>query len=304
MASSLKAVDIAAAVAKVCPGSDVAEIIPRTGGQLSTVFEVLRTAADRLIVKVYAAEWAWKQAKEVHVYGLLAAELDGTIPHVVHAEPGADGRDAFTILTKLDGVPLSEVDPPDWRATYAQLGQLIACVHRIPQPAYGYLTDQILDPLPDNDQYMRRQFAKKLGEFVELGGDHTLHDAIREYVDQRQGLFAASQSAVLCHNDFHEGNVLVDPETWRVTGFIDVENAIAADPLIDLAKTASYSIRGNAEKLAGLVEGYGALPDDWEDRIRLYRVYHSLELWDWFASIGETTHLDSIAAELAELVDR
>ncbi|HET6986484.1 MAG TPA: aminoglycoside phosphotransferase family protein, partial [Kribbella sp.] len=203
-----------------------------------------------------------------------------------------------------DGVPLSETDPPDWRATYVKLGHLLARVHRIPQSAYGYLTDRILDPLPDNDQYMRRQFAKKLDEFEQLEGDPGLHKAIGGYVDAHNGLFAANQSPVLCHNDFHEGNVLVDPVTWRVTGFIDVENAIAADPLVDLAKTASYSIRGNADKLAGLTEGYGALPDDWEDRTQLYRVYHSLELWDWFKSIGETTHLDSIAAELAELVNR
>lgn len=286
-------------VAKASPGSEIAEVVQRTGGQLSTVVEVSCRGADPLIVKVYAPEWAWKQAKEVHVYQLLATELDGAIPQVVHA----DEHDSFTVLTKLDGVPLSEIDPPDWRATYAELGQLLARVHRIPQPAYGYLTDRILDPLPDNDQYMRRQFTQKLGEFEELGGDPGLRDAIRAYVDARSGLFAENRTAVLCHNDFHEGNVLVDPATGRVTGFIDVENAIAADPLIDLAKTVSYSIRDNPDKLAGLVDGYGVLPDDWADRLQLYRVYHSLELWDWFRSIGETTHLESIAAELAGLVD-
>ena len=287
-------------VTKACPGAEVAEVVQRTGGQLSTVYEVRRTDGDPLIVKLYAPEWAWKQAKEAHVYGLLAEQLNGSIPHVLHAEPGDD---AFTVMTRLDGVPLSDLEPPDWRATYQELGRLLAAVHRIPQPAYGYLTDRILHPLPDNDQYMRRQFAQKLGEFEQLGGDPALRARIRAYVDQRAGLFAANHAAVLCHNDFHEGNVLVDPATWRVTGFIDVENAIAADPLIDLAKTVLYSIHDNEEKLASLVEGYGALPDDWRERVLLYRVYHSLELWDWFKTIGETTHLDGIAAELAELVD-
>lgn len=287
-------------IAAIVPDSE--EIIQRTGGQLSTVFEVRRTSGDPLIVKVYAPEWAWKQAKEVHVYGLLADVLGDSIPQVIRAEPAGE-QDAFTILTKLDGVPLSELDPPDWQATYRQLGRLLREVHRIPQPAYGYLTDQILDPLPDNDQYMRRQFTKKLAEFDQLGGDRTLSKAIEQYVDQHVSLFRANQAPVLCHNDFHEGNVLVDPETWQVTGFIDVENAIAADPLIDLAKTVSYSIQGNADKLAGLTDGYGVLPDDWEERVHLYRAYHSLELWDWFKSIGETTYLDSIATELAELVN-
>ena len=107
---------------------------------------------------------------------------------------------------------------------------------------------------------------------------------------------------VLCHNDFHDGNVLVEPATGRVTGFIDVENAIAADPLMDLAKTQSYSIHGDEQKLAGLQEGYGDLPPDWRERTTLYRLYHSLELWDWFASIGTTVHLDGIARDMAEIV--
>jgi aminoglycoside phosphotransferase (APT) family kinase protein len=290
-------VDIAAMVAQACPGSEITEVVRRTGGQLSTVYEVRRTAADPLIVKVYAPEWEWKQAKEVHVYELMARQLDGRIPRVVHV--GA----SFTILTKLEGVPLSQLEPPDWRAMYVQLGQLLAAIHRLPQPAYGYLTDEILEPLPDNTQYMRRQFGKKIREFEDLGGDRALQERIAQYVETHAELFQANTAAALCHNDFHEGNVLVDPATWRVTGFIDVENAIAADPLIDLAKTESYSIGGNDEKLAGLIDGYGDLPPDWRERTTLYRLYHSLELWDWFKSTDKTEHLDSIAADMAEIVN-
>jgi aminoglycoside phosphotransferase (APT) family kinase protein len=290
--------DIVGIVARACPGSEIENVVRRTGGQLSTVFEVRRTAGEPLIVKVYEPEWAWKQAKEVHVYGLLSAELGDAVPHVIHT------GDRFTVLSKLDGVPLSETDPPDWRATYEQLGQLLAGIHRIGQPAYGYLTDEILDPLPDNTQYMRRQFAEKLREFADLGGDSDLHERIHQYVESHAGLFEANATPALCHNDFHEGNVLVDPVTWRVSGFIDVENAIAADPLMDLAKTESYSIRGNAEKLDGLRNGYGELPPDWRERTTVYRLYHSLELWDWFASTGNTVHLGNLARDMAETVDR
>jgi aminoglycoside phosphotransferase (APT) family kinase protein len=272
------------------------EIIPRTGGELNTVFEVRRPAADPVIVKVYTPESAWKQAKEIHVYTLLATHLPDAVPRIVQV------GDHFTVLTKLDGVPLSETDPPDWRSTYVQLGRLLKAIHCIEQPAYGYLTDTILDPLPDNTQYMRRQFTSKLREFTELGGDRRLHDRIHEYVDQHAVLLASNATPALCHNDFHEGNVLVDPATWRVTGFVDVENAIAADPLMDLAKTEAYSSRGELAK-DGLREGYGSLPADWRERTTLYRLYHALELWDWFASIGRTTHLGNLARDMAGIVE-
>ena len=45
-------------------------------------------------------------------------------------------------------------------------------------------------------------------------------------------------------------------------GVIDVENAVAADPLHDLAKTNCYSIRGDPATLAGLLEGYEITHDE------------------------------------------
>lgn len=262
---------------------------------MSTVFEV-RTSDTPVIVKVYEDEWAWKQAKEVHVYGLLAERLEGSIPTVLLAADNKEFGKAYTVMTKLDGQPLSEVEQSDRRMIYQQVGRLLRAVHEVPQSAYGYLTDRVLDPLPTNELYMRRRFEKKLREFAELGGERSLHGSIERYVAEHVELLAGCTAPVLCHNDFHEGNVLVDG--LRVTGFVDVENAIAADPLLDLAKTDCYSIRGDDDKLAGLVNGYGDLPDDWRERMKLYRIYHALELWDWFCSIGNTGPLGGIAADI------
>jgi aminoglycoside phosphotransferase (APT) family kinase protein len=291
--------DVAGMVRKALPDWTIAEILPRSGGQLATVFEVRHADGDAVIVKVYDPEWAWKQAKEVYVYGLLEPSLKDLAPTVIHAGPAGDTH-AFTVLSKLDGVPLSEVTPPDYRPIYEQAGALLAKIHRIPQPAYGYLTDQVLEPLPSNDLYMRRQFAKKLDEFQKLGGDPALHTRITRYVAEHP--FTADTQPVLCHNDFHEGNLLVDPETWRLTGIIDVENAIAADPLIDLAKAQYYSIKDDDSKLEGLLTGYGELPAGWKQRTTTYRLYHALELWDWFKLIGVTDPLESIAGDLADML--
>jgi hygromycin-B 7''-O-kinase len=291
--------DVAGMVGTALPGWEIAEIVPRSGGQLSTVFEVREAGGDAVVVKVYEPEWAWKQAKEVYVYGVLAPEVGELVPSVVHAEPAGE-RFAFTVLSKVDGVPLSEVTGADYRKVYEQAGELLARIHRIPQPAYGYLTDQVLEPLPTNELYMARQFAKKLKEFEELGGDPELQQRIAAYVAEHP--VTADVTPVLCHNDFHEGNLLVDPETWQLNGIIDVENAIAADPLLDLAKAQYYSIKEDRAKLDGLVKGYGELPADWEERTTTYRLYHALELWDWFKLIGVTDPLDSIANDIAEIL--
>ncbi|GAB2561718.1 phosphotransferase family protein [Kribbella endophytica] len=291
--------DVAGMVGTALPGWGIAEILPRSGGGLSAVFEVRGVDGKAVIVKVYEPQWAWKQAKEVYVYGVLAPVVGELVPSVVHVEPAGE-RSAFTVLSKVDGVPLSEVTGADYRTIYEQAGALLGRIHRIRQPAYGYLTDQVLEPLPDNEQYMARQFAKKLREFEELGGDAGLHARITEYVAEHP--VVADVSPVLCHNDFHEGNLLVDPETSELNGIIDVENAIAADPLLDLAKAQYYSIKDDRAKLDGLLAGYGELPADWEERTTTYRLYHALELWDWFKLIGVTDPLDSIARDIAEIL--
>ncbi|GAA0573473.1 aminoglycoside phosphotransferase family protein [Kribbella sandramycini] len=279
-------------LAKARPNSRVTGVRERTGGQLSSVYEVGCAGEEPVIVKVYKPEWAWKQAKEVHVYGLLAAEFTTEVPQVLHAEPAGE-QDAFTVLTKLEGLPLSEATPPDWHAVYVQVGQLLKRLHQIPQTEFGYLVDTILEPMPDAESYLRSQFTKKLAEFT---GDQSLKQRIETFVATQPPVQA---TPVLCHNDFHEGNLLIDPATWRITGFIDVENAIAADPLLDVAKTIAYAVEGDAAKLQGLTDGYGEFP---ADVIALYQVFHWLELWVWFASIGEDAHLDGIAALIAGTV--
>lgn len=308
----LGAGDVQGLLRTVMPGVRVAEVVNRTGGggQLSVVYEVrCGGGVDPLIVKVYSEQWRWKLAKEIDVYRLLARGGVGPIPRILHAEPDpGEFGSAFIVMTLLPGQPLGEVSPgldvAQTTALYRQMGAALAAIHQIGQDAYGYRATRILDPQPDNTAYMTRQFAKKLREFRDLGGDPALADMTEAHVAARTGLFAHCAGPVLCHNDFHEHNVLVARHggRWGITGIIDVENATAADPLMDLAKTDYYSIKGDAAKLTGLLDGYGPLPPDWAERLSLYRLYHALELWDWFAMIGNVSPLDSIAADLRSFV--
>ncbi len=285
-------------------GAALTGVVPRGGGALSAVHEAGQVDGPPLVVKRYADRWRWKQAKEVHVLGLLngAPGTAGRVPEVMHV----DAERAVTVMTLVPGRPLSEVplEGAAEGAVLAEVGALTRLVHETAQPAFGYITTELLEPLPTNRAYMTRQFDKKLAEFAELGGDRDLHASIRAYVGERTELLDRCERAVLCHNDLHAGNILVEPDGdhWRVTGFVDVENAIAADPLMDLAKTIQYAFQRPADAFEALVDGYGPLGADGHERIRLYRVYHALELWDWFARIGTTAPLGGIAAGLRSLV--
>lgn len=298
---------VRAMVARAGVSASVERVLRRTGGQLSGVYEAQIGGGDAVIVKVYEPQWAWKQAKEIHVYGLLAGDPDLAcrIPQVLgSAGPGNPTGHCYTVLTKVDGVPVAEVDGEltgaDRHAIYRQIGRFLRAVHRVPQAGFGYLVTEILDPAFSNQAYMQRQFDRKLCEFVERGGPGPLARAIERTVTAHHDVLAVPVEPVLCHNDMHEGNVLVarNGNVWTVQGFVDVENAVAADPMIDLAKTDYYSVHGDPAKRGGLLEGYGAVPDDLPARLRLYRLYHALDLWNWFAKIGQQQHLPDILADL------
>ncbi|MBF6328038.1 aminoglycoside phosphotransferase family protein [Nocardia transvalensis] len=279
-------------------------MLPRTGGELSAVYEVrCRAPVPAVIVKIYSERWRWKLAKEVFVYRLLESHGVASVPSILHA----DADTAQLVMTLLPGRPLSEVrflGAADRHAIYRQLGGLLGAIHAIGQSAFGYLTDRILDPMPSNSAYMCRQFDKKLAEFLEFGGAGGLHDKVSHYVADRAEVFAQCGAPVLCHNDVYEGNMLVarGDEGWTLTGLIDVENAIAADPLMDLAKADYYALHGNSAEFGALVEGYGDLPDGWRARLGLYRLYHALELWDWYASIGNLAPLPGIGRDIETMV--
>jgi hygromycin-B 7''-O-kinase len=278
------------------PDFAVAGVVSRTGGEVSQVYEIRgASSAPPLILKVYAPQWRPKLVKEVFVYRLLARHGVRHIPRVLHAAPfGIPALPrAYAVMTCLAGQPLADVEDgltdADRTRVYRQMGRLLAAVHRIGQDHWGYLTTRVVDVRTSNTAYMTDQFARRLSRFGDLGGDPRLARAIGRHVIAHADLFAACSAPVLCHNDYHGGNVLVSQVDTHptVSGFVDVEGAVAADPLLDLARTDYYALAGDAAKWAAFISGYGPLPADWTERLAIYRLHHALELWNWSAAIGK-----------------
>lgn len=301
----------AAILAGIVPEFRVAAVVVRTGGEANAVYEVRGDGAVRpLILKVYPQRWSepWRSKvdKEAFVYRLLARHGIGQIPQILHHEPAGvpELPSAFAVMTALDGQPLSTAAGGDVEDAYEEMGRLLAAVHRVSAKRWGYVATGIVNSKPSNTAYMREQFAAKVARFLDLGGGPTFAAAIDRYVSQHADLFAECRTPALCHNDFHAGNVLVRRagQAWQVTGFVDVENTIVADPLFDLAKTDYYTLRHSAAKRRAFLRGYGALPSGWTARVVLYCLHHALELWNWSATTGKLALLADIRTDLDRII--
>jgi hypothetical protein len=114
--------------------------------------------------------------------------------------------------------------------------------------AFGYIgTHGLVRAHGTNVHYMRFQFEKKLRELGELGGDAELRRRLERHVAEREELFDGCDTAVLCHDDCHGANVLV--ERGIVSGIVEWENAVggrsAPRPREDVLLHASAQ-RGDA----------------------------------------------------------
>jgi hygromycin-B 7''-O-kinase len=212
-----------AVLGAIVPEFRVTSVVARGGGEVNAVYEVRGAGGTRpLIIKIYPERWQsksdlWrsKLAKEVYVYRLLARHGIRQIPRVLRHEAAGIPvlPSAFAVMTRLEGRPLSAVgdrlteDHID--SVYRQMGQLLAAVHRITADRWGYVATGIVDSKPSNTAYMLDQFATKLGRFDDLGGGSALAEAINRHVTRHADLFAGCRQPALCHNDFHDGNVLV-----------------------------------------------------------------------------------------------
>ena len=278
-------------------GLRVVGLVELHGGDISRVYEMkLANEVPSLVIKIYPEVFHWKLAKEVSIYRRLAELPSLPVPRVVlHDDSQAVVPLNLLVMTKIEGRVLRPLEPSladdDLFDLYAQMGRTLRSFHDVHIEAFGYLVAEgVLDSHATNEAYMLFQFSKKLKEFRDLDGDLQLADRMERHVASHASRLKDCACPVFCHDDFHTANVIVAkaPDgTWRLSGVVDVENAVAADPLLDVAKTLLYSVGTSRAKRDGFLSGYGPIErEGWEETIRLYRLYHALEWWDWVALIG------------------
>ena len=207
------------------------------------------------MLKVYRGELSWKRDKEVFLLELVAGRVP--VPEIVYTTQG------ILVMTRLPGRPARFTDDDPVEVS-RQLGGLLRELHTITFDSFGYIETRVTSPVPTNLEYMRRRVDRKV-----RSGPPDLRDSLERYFAEREAAFEGCETAVLCHNDAHDANVLV--EDGRITGLIDWENAVAADPIFDLAKAWAFSDGRSDETLAALVDGYGPLRDDWREAFELVR---------------------------------
>ncbi len=224
-----------------------ASAVPLTGGYGGQTFAVSAGDEDA-VIKFYARdpERAAVDASLLElVHGLLP------VPRVLDLKRDGPFEDPPYLLTeRLPGINLQvfleSATDDQRRRVGTQLGELLARLSGMPFLQSGMFRggELTVEPFGFGD----------LADYVaglRLGFDDRQREGFAAVIDEAEDVLADGVRRVcLVHSDFNPKNLLVDPETARITGLIDWEFAHAGSPYADVGNLLRFS---EDQVLAGAV---------------------------------------------------
>ena len=224
----------------VLPGDGAVELEPLVAGHSNLVFALRRGDARYILRRPPMGEFAASAhdvLREARLLTVLAEAGSTRTPRVVALAEKDDPRGVGPayVMTRLPGVAIREeapawLDTPAKRATISrEVVGALAELHALPIAPFeaaklgragGYLDRQLKRWAGQRDEFVARG-ARPLGD----------EPPVREWL---QANLPEEGPSTLVHGDFKLDNVLVDPDTCRVTCVLDWEMATLGDPLADL----------------------------------------------------------------------
>ncbi len=216
------------------------------------VFEV----GGQFVVKLVPRLWAHVVQREAECLRFLAGQTSLPVARVAAEGTLEDWH--YLVSSRLPGEQLDRVwprlAPPDQARLAGDFGGLLRELHRIPvgrlRPG-GIAWAQFFDHAVA--AWTARPGLDRLPQLLRDDGPRFLASAAAQ---------RAAPPLVLLHGDLAPENALVEQDAagWRFSGILDFGNAMAGDPLLDLAAPTVLLAPGQAGIVDRILAGYGG-PD-------------------------------------------
>ncbi|MBB5936951.1 APH(3'') family aminoglycoside O-phosphotransferase [Streptomyces zagrosensis] len=242
--------------------------LPVTSGESGA--SVFRSAgATRYAKCVPAADAADLRAERDRITWLSGQDVPG--PRVLDWHSGDAG--ACLVTSAVFGVPADQVSAEGLRVSWERIADAVHRLHELPasQCPFGRNLDAMVAVARD---VVARDAVNP--EFLPVEQQHTpptqLLARLARHVPRRREQEVAD--TVVCHGDLCLPNIILNPRTLDVSGFIDLGRLGLADRYADLAlllanarETWTHEEQARAADVA-FAERYGIALDD--DRLRFY----------------------------------
>lgn len=276
--------------AVLAPLGEMAHSTPLTGGMFATTSAVTLTDGTRVIVKATPTDVRRLcryeygiAASEALVYQMLTGHAP--VPEVLSTDFTRSLVDADIVVTRhLPGRVWNdlELDAAATARVRRALGALMAELHRVPAPAFGYPAPQTGMRRADWRSAVTAMFDGILQDAAESG---TMLPAqrVRDVLSRHAHVLDTVTAPVVVHNDLWPANIFLDDDL-RIVGLIDTERTVWGDPLFDLVG-ANQMAEEHAEEqiIEGNTDAGGVLAKELAApngaiRLSLYQLYYRLIL--------------------------
>ncbi len=238
-----------------------------TGESGATVFR--DADATRYAKCVSAAEAAALKAEHDRVAWLADQAVPG--PRVLDWHSGDAG--ALLVTSAVPGVSADCLSAADLRAAWEHITDAVRGLHELPARRCPF--DRRLDTMVTVARDVVGRNAVN-PEFLPVEQQHTPPDELLARLEPEIARMRAEEAVdtVVCHGDLCMPNIVVDPGTLEVSGFIDLGRLGSADRYADLAlllANARETWESEEQALAAdrlFAAGYGLVLD--HDRLDFY----------------------------------
>jgi aminoglycoside phosphotransferase (APT) family kinase protein len=173
---------------------------------------------------------------EVDVMRLVRERTEVPVPVILVADDSREILPApFFLMEYLDGMPLNKLRPglsaSDQAAIDRETGRLLQQINSIAGDTFGYPA-RSEERSSNWAEAFQRMYENVLQDGLDAGVDLP-YDRLRDLLGR--GLPALDEVSLphLVHWDLWDGNIFVDRQTVHITGIIDFERALWADPLME-----------------------------------------------------------------------
>ena len=246
------------------------------GGTYNTAFRVRTVDGDGYVLKVapdprLPAMTYERELMRTEVQFYQRSHGAVPVPRLVHADLSRALLDRdFLVMTELPGTSWysrrDAIDEADRARLRAELGRIVAGLHRLTGPGFGYPQLGLHRTWPEAFASMVAAVLADAARFaVPLP---VPADRISGLLRTHAALFDDVVTPVLVHFDLWDGNILLTDA--GVSGLVDGERAFWGDPLAELASLALFGdIAGDAPFLDAYRAAGGTVAADRGARFRL-----------------------------------
>jgi hygromycin-B 7''-O-kinase len=219
---------------------------------------------------------------EVAVTELVRGAPPFAIPEIRITGDLEDWR--YLVSSHVPGTPMGELlgslGDADFERIADELGAFMGAFHAVPPGGF----DRGFGPWP---RYLRRCLDDAEALHRERGASAEQASEIVRFLARWRDWLAALRPAVLIHADLTEEHVLVAEQDgrWRVSGVLDLGDAMVAPAALDLIAPLLSLFRGREGPQRRLVGAAGVtLPEDgWSAALMAVALQHRfMHFHDWF----------------------